>query len=187
MQLPATLQGARRRRFAALVAIGAGQAGAAVATVLLVRRVFDDVVGGTGGAAAWLVVALVAAAALSAWLRYAERVAAERLGQNYVNEVRLTLFDRLSSLAPRSLQRHSQGGVLLRFVGDLTALRQWVSLGLARLLVAAIGTGGALLALMVLNPLLGVTVAGVLAVGWGRGCAGRWRRRAGGAPTWPPM
>ena len=54
---------------------------------------------------------------------------------------------------------------MLRFVSDLSALRQWVSLGLARLIVAGITTLGALLALALIHLGLAVAVASVLGLG----------------------
>ena len=57
--------------------------------------------------------------------------------------------------------------MLLRFVGDLTALRQWVSLGVARLTVTGISTIGALLALAVVDWVLAAVVGGIIAAGGG--------------------
>jgi ABC-type multidrug transport system fused ATPase/permease subunit len=108
---------------------------------------------------------LLAAALLGAWLRMRERVDAERLGQDYIYDVRLTLFDRLSTLRPRDLQRRSRGGTLLRFVGDLTALRQWASLGVARLTVAAVTASVSLAALALVDPTLAAVVGTALCAG----------------------
>ena len=81
-----------------------------------------------------------------------------------LHAVRLMLYHRLGSLTPRDLQQQSRGGHLLRFIGDLTALRQWISLGLARLIVASITAVAALTALAFINVTLTATVAGVLAI-----------------------
>lgn len=54
---------------------------------------------------------------------------------------------------------------MLRFVGDLTALRQWVSLGLARLTVAMTTTVASLAALSFVSIPLALTVGLVLAIG----------------------
>ena len=87
------------------------------------------------------------------------------MGQDYVHQTRLVLFQRLTSLSPRALQQRSRGGVMLRFVSDLSALRQWVSLGLARLIVVGITTLGALLALALIHLSLAGAVASVLGFG----------------------
>ena len=155
-----------------LVGVGLGQAAAAIATALLVEAAFNRLIAGSVGAApldraafASVSAGLLGAAAVGAALRTAERVQAERLGQDYVYLVRLVLYDRLATLAPRTLQRRSQGGVALRFVGDLTALRQWVSLGLARLVVGGTMIAGALVALAIISPVLAAGLAVVLALG----------------------
>jgi ABC-type multidrug transport system fused ATPase/permease subunit len=56
---------------------------------------------------------------------------------------------------------------MLRFVGDLTAVRQWVSLGLARLTIIGLTTLGSLVALAYINGVLTITVGIVLVLGAG--------------------
>lgn len=166
--VPRVVAGRRRAMLALLVANGVGQAAAAAATALLVEAAFDRLVrGGVSGSALALlpfVAGLAAAAALVGFLRSRERIDAERLGQSYVHVLRLTLFERLSSLAPRALEQRSQGGVMLRFVGDLNAVKQWVSLGLSRLIVAGTFLVGALAALAFVNVALAAAVGVVLAL-----------------------
>ena len=163
MSLPRLLTPPRRRLLWRLLAIAVLQALATAATALLVQAVFDrlhhpDEITLRLGAA------LVATALTGAWLRQQERVEAERLGQHYVHELRLQLYRHLSRLSPRLLQQRGRGGTLLRFVGDLTALRQWVSLGLARLTVAGVVTTTALATLGWLDPVLAGLCAAVLGV-----------------------
>jgi ABC-type multidrug transport system fused ATPase/permease subunit len=86
----------------------------------------------------------------------------EELGQDYVHRVRLRLFRHLCTMSNRTHQRRSQGGTLLRFIGDLSALRQWISLGLARLCVASITALGTLFALVWVSPRLSLAVTLVL-------------------------
>lgn len=156
-----------------LVANGLAQAGAAVGTAWLVKQVFDHMLAPSLSNQSrvidfgliWAGLGLVAAAGVIAWLRMMERVDAERMGQGYASDVRMVLYDRLNSLAPRALQKRSQGGVTLRFVGDMTALRRWVSLGLARLAVAVVMTVAALAALAVINWPLALIVSVVLCAG----------------------
>lgn len=159
----------RRRGFAGLLLVSICQAACALSAALIVQRVFDSLVGTpANGSPHNLYLAgagLLAAYLILGWLRIRERVMAETLGQGYVGCVRLAMFDRLSTLAPRTLYGRSRGAVVLRFVGDLTALRQWVSLGIARLVVAGGSTLGALVALLLINWRLGVAVALLLIVG----------------------
>jgi len=76
-----------------------------------------------------------------------------------VFELRQQLFAHMSRLSPRSLQRRSRGATMLRFIGDMNALRQWISLGVARLAVAAVTTALTLLVLAVLNPAIASLIA----------------------------
>lgn len=173
MRLPTPLSASRRGAFAVLVAIGAGQAGAAIAIALLVQHGFDRLVAPAGAAPmevtvpalALLVGGLAAAVLVSAWLRAQERISGEKLGQHYVQEVRAVLFQHLTTVPARELGRRHRGSLLLKFVGDLSALRLWVSRGLARLLVAGVAITLALTALSVMNPRLALGVGLVLLVG----------------------
>ena len=114
MTMPSILAGVRVRMLAKLVAIGAAQAGIAVATVLLVRTGFDELVvshgEGQGGLFVWLAVGLACTAAASSLMRVLERVGAEQLGQNCILQVRKRLFRHISTLPPRALQKRSRGG-----------------------------------------------------------------------------
>jgi len=155
--------------FALLVAVGIGQAVAAVGLALLVSRVFDELVTGTTpvtqARVQVLTVGLLLAVAVAAGTRWAERVAAERLGQHYVVEVRALLFDHLTRVPARALSGRNRGSLLLRFVGDLSALCSWVSLGLARLLVAGVAVGLAVVALAVLDLGIGLALGAVVLLG----------------------
>lgn len=90
----------------------------------------------------------------------------EGLGLDYVASVRDALFRHLMTVEPAIVQRRRHGAILQSFVGDLTALRQWVSEGIMRAFLAVIALAG-LLAWLCLNfPTLGaVAVAIVVASG----------------------
>ncbi len=168
-ELPRILAGGQGWTFARLSLNGLVQAGTTVASALVIQRVFDGWV--TTGSP-WrdpelgrLGALLLGLALVAAGARVLERLDAERVGQDYIFRVRLALFDHLSALSPRTMHRRSRGGILMRFINDLAALRQWVSLGLARLLVAAILTAGTLSVLATLNGPLALTVAAVIVFG----------------------
>jgi ATP-binding cassette, subfamily B, bacterial len=169
IDVPRLLVGRRRWLLAALVANGFGQAALAAATALLAQQIFDGLVGGAGGVSSNDVLiggaGLVGAGVFSAALRARERADAERLGQRYVHSVRMACARHLLELSPRALQRRSHGAVTLRFVGDLSALRQWVTMGLARLTVGFTVVVGALSALAVISAPLALTAGVVLALG----------------------
>jgi len=169
MRFRTLIKGRRLPLFFRLVANGLGQGAIVVSTVLLVRLAFDRFIRTSQADSfplmLWVGLGLVAAAACMSWLRMVERVDAEQLGQDYTHRLRIKLFDHLSALAPRALQRRSRGAIVLRFVGDLNALKKWVSLGLARVTVAGVTTAGALLALSIVNWVLALGVTAILVAG----------------------
>ncbi len=177
MSLPAVLSGKRRLWFGYLVANGIGQAGVAVGMAMLVKLGFDTLV--TSGQppstenAAIFGGGFLAVIAAAAWLRWRSHLDAEHLGQGYVHAVRLRLFRHLTRIGADGARQMSRGAVVLRFVGDLTALRQWISFGLARLTVSglaavlAVGTLSFIEPVVALAVAVAVVVAAALALGIG--------------------
>ena len=169
MSLPPLLAGARRVLLLRLVANGLGQAAAAVATALITRAGFDALIDPSAPPSLWqglrIGLGLLGAALLGGWLLSVERADAERLGQDYAAELRRLLFAHLTGISPRRLQRRSRGGLMLRFVGDLSALRYWVSIGLVRLLVGGVAGTAALGTLVLLNRPIGLAAAVIIAAG----------------------
>lgn len=155
--------------FARLVVNGVAQAGAMIATAWLIKLLFDGFIVPADHSGAislyWCAVGLLASAITIALLRVWERVDAERMGQDYTHEIRTRLFTHMSRLSPRVLQRRSRGAVILRFIGDLNALKQWVSLGVARLTVAGLNTFLTLTVLAFVNIELALMVGSALALG----------------------
>lgn len=184
VDLPDILAGKRRLTLLRLIGNGLGQALAGLGGALALRQVFDHhMFGKQQTAALWEVgLVLCVAALVGALLKWQERVDSERLGQGYARDIRLQLFDHLSRVSPRQLQRRRQGGLVLHFVGDMTALRQWASRGLARLWVAGMMALGVVAGLLYLNPRLAAIVVGILALGtcatWATGAAMEHRVRA---------
>lgn len=150
MRLPPLLVGRRRGLFASLLVNGVAQGVLAVSTAWLVMQIFDYL-GSSQQGVVWLFMGLVTAVFVTAMLRRSERIAAERLGQHFAGSVRGRLYRRLLSSNAREFKRRRKGAVLLKFVGDLSALRRWVSLGLARLVVAGTAVAIALGALFWLH------------------------------------
>ncbi len=169
MTIPSILKGQRRTLFARLVVNGLAQAALAICTAWLVREIFDGFL--TSGQPVlnaqvlMLIIGMILTAGCISWLRMVERIDAESMGQHYAAEVRILLYDCLSFLTPRALQQRSRGGVSLRFVGDMTSLRRWVSMGLARVTVAGVSTLSALLMLGMINWQLALTVFASLLLG----------------------
>ena len=154
-----------------LVLVGAGEAGLAVALAFQIKSILNtkpnayasngnpDQTMMTSGVVFLLIVLG------SGYLKWRGRVEAERLGQNYVHKIRLDLFDHLSRLSFRVLARKRKGPLLLRFMNDLTALRQWVAIGLSRLVMSVIIITTGLGALFFINTDLAIALSGLFLIG----------------------
>ncbi|MEM8855691.1 MAG: ABC transporter ATP-binding protein [Pseudomonadota bacterium] len=164
--LPPIIEGRRRWQLAALVAFALGQAAAAGLVAFATRDVFASFREG-GDIPLVSLAAIVVAAVSIAALRYSERVVAERLGQDYAAALRLKIFLHLSRVSVRKLGERRVGQLSMRFVGDLSAVRGWISLGLARLVSAAIVLPATVLVLFLLNADLAIAAAIPLVVGIG--------------------
>lgn len=176
--LPPVFAPGRRTIYFRLVINGILQAAMIVGSMLLVRHAFDVLLNPSFddpevnlfemtevGTIGWFAAGLLSCTGFAAWLRLVEQVDAERLGQDYVHRVRMVLYDQMARFAPRELSRRSVGAATLRFVSDLTAIRRWVSLGLAKIVVAVIVTSLALGFLAGLDLYLAVCSLAVLSLG----------------------
>lgn len=149
-----------------LVLLGCAHSAGLIAFVLLIRRTVDDLTDpryarvSNGSLNALVVVSL--AIALTHALAYA---ATESAGYNVVQRIRLELYDHLTRLPPRSVLRSSRGALLLRFTGDLSMFRTWISRGLARGIVSAVNVLAIIGLLFFLDVRIGLVAAGVLMIG----------------------
>lgn len=143
------------------------QAGTLGAFLLLARALFDALAGGAvdHDRVFRLIWWLLAVVLLNALARGVEFSVSERMGYELVRGLRMKMYRHLQGMSPRQLMGRSRGGLLLRFTGDLSMLRTWLSRGLARGLVAAIIAIVVLGVVASLNLRLAATVAGVLCVG----------------------
>ena len=168
-RIPNILVGRRKWLMARLISNGVTQAVVMIATAWLIKVTFDGFITPDNSQAAlsllWCGIGLAAAGVAIALLRMWERIDAERMGQLYTHDVRTALFSHMNKVSPRLLQQRSRGGIMLRFIGDLTALKQWVSLGIARLTVASVTTLITLTILAFINAPLALTVGIALALG----------------------
>lgn len=177
-----------------LVILGILQAASLVGLALITQSLVAGMVGedntaGPGAIGLGLLLALAVAGPVARWL---ERVLAERLGNRYVHAVRMRLFDALTRgqvPAGRTPGARRQHGIqLVRFSNDLTALRQWVSLGLARLIGTGLFLSGVVVAVLLIDTrvaalvaaLLALTVGATLAIGIGFEKSVRLTRRRRG-------
>lgn len=161
MALPRIQGGRRRRILARLVVNGVAQASLAFAIAWLLRAALGRA---NADASFWPALSAFGAASLLAvGLRIVEASDAERLGQDYVTRVRLRIFERVAARPERAGRSNRYGLTMTRLISDLNSLRNWVSLGIARAVVASITVLGLLAALAFLDPVLaGVGTAIVL-------------------------
>lgn len=155
--LPPVLAGRRRWFLIALVGLGLLQAALSVVIAFLTPQLF------AGNASVGLSLLLVAAGLAVGGARIGERVLSEDLGQDYVREVRRLLVT--SALAPA--RSTNIGTTVARTTNDLTAVKNWVSLGISPIVTGVPLIAGVLIAMLLLTPALAVVVAvtlGALAV-----------------------
>lgn len=156
--MPPILVDGRRRTFARLVLWGLIQGAGAVATVILIKAVFDQLAISKPAAIVEFLAGLATVAVVTFCVSLLWRADAERLGHTYVASCRLRMYDllrqRSESMAPRR-----RGLMMARFVSDLSAARLWVSRGLARLVTGSIATLGALVGAIVIDPGLALVAA----------------------------
>lgn len=151
----------------ALTVNGLVQAAAAIGAALAVERAFAALAAPTRSPREIALVAagLLVAAVVSAGLRARERVDGERLGQHYTHDLRMSLFTHLTAMSPRAVASRSQGATALRFIGDLTAVRKWISLGLSRMCVAGTMTVATITALALVDRALALATGLAALVG----------------------
>lgn len=163
-RLPDITSGDRWWPFVWLAGAALGQGGMLVVSAVAVRDAIGSVRQGDAALPVMALVMLAAAGIGFAALRYAERVLAERVGQSYVAETREALFLRLSKAPASWLTQRRAGALSLRYVGDLTALKNWVGVGLARAISASVMLPVSLLVLISIDFRLGLATALPLAI-----------------------
>ena len=156
-----------RRDLAKVVAIAIAQAVTLVSYLWLLRTILDDLSKGQVDVRVvgkWILL-LLGVAALNAVLRGVEFSMTEKMGYELVRRLRMRLYGHMQGMAPRQLQHRSRGSLLMRFTGDLSILRTWVSRGLARGLISAIVLAAGLGIIAYFDARLAVTIGAVLAFG----------------------
>ncbi len=137
-----------------LVGLALGQAATMVVTAFATRDVFMFLRDGTTAPPLGALFAIAAAGSILFALRAFEGKVAERTGQSYAADIREALFKHITRMPTSAIARRRSGALALRYVGDLTAFKGWVSRGLARLISASITIPAAFLVLYILEPWL---------------------------------
>ena len=168
--LPRVVNGPRRRLMLRLLLNGVAQSVAAFAIAWLIDQAMASVEAGEIGAIPFRpIAALMLIGLLALALFVLEQGDAERMGLDYVMKVRLRLFRRLARVPIGSGMRARFGLTMTRMITDLNALKNWVSLGVARVTVAAISVTGCLLALVYFNTAAAAAAAALVALCIGLG------------------
>lgn len=139
----------------------------------LIRAMIDGVRSGEPFDPGWIVGAILVANLLLGLFKWHEMIAAQRMGEDYAMDMRRNAFHHLSTLSVHAQSSLRGGSLQLRFVNDLTAIRSWISNGLARLIISATISSGAVAALWFMEPMLAgvlcivilVAVSGALVIG----------------------
>ncbi|MFH0519308.1 ATP-binding cassette domain-containing protein [Streptomyces sp. M41] len=168
----------RRRLMLLLVLAGFGQAVCVVGFTLLVHGAAYRVTHGAeiasghhrnalythvaGYAPTTLAVGLAISACATVLLKAAGEPLAERLAQSYVHSVRMRLFDHIAGSEAGGPDRRTVGVTVLRFTGDASALRLWISKGVAPILVDGVFVTCALGVLTVISPPIGALSAALI-------------------------
>lgn len=137
MTPPRLFAGGRRRLLGWIIVSTLAQAVALAAAAIATRAVFVALHAGEG--LPLIPILLVGSAGICATLtQLSFRNLAEYLGQDYAKDIRLALYDHASRSNQNDLNQRRMGYQVLRFTGDLTALKDWPGLGLPHLVQAAI-------------------------------------------------
>ncbi|WP_341854372.1 ABC transporter transmembrane domain-containing protein [Brachybacterium sp. GPGPB12] len=157
--LPPLMRGRRRLWLTGLVALGLGQAALGALSAWALVTLQSAPAGMSPILLRALLLLVLTALAIGA-LTVHQRVLAEKLGQDYVHQPRLTLLG--DALTPG--HSASLGVTVARTTNDLSGVRNWVSQGIAPLTVGVPLILGSLGTLVVLHPPLALAMAVPLVV-----------------------
>ena len=165
--LPRVIEKSRGPKIALLAGLALCQAGVAGVAAFSTRDVFVAMRGEPESIPVLSLVLIAVAGLGVAGLRFVERVTAEWVGQHYASSLRIALFTHLTQVSARNVAKRRTGALAMRFVGDLTAVRGWVSTGVSRLISSSIVLPLATLVLFLIDPLLGLAAAVPVIAGLG--------------------
>lgn len=163
MAMPPLLDRHRGAGLAAVAAFTLVQALAAGAAAFATRGLFEGMHQGSAPALAVLSV-LVGAGAVIAVSRVLARQIGERIGQDYARQIRAALFEHAALMPAPMVAKRRPGYMSLRFVGDMTAFRNWLSMGLPRLITAGVLVPAMIAVLWALHPVFALAVVPVVAL-----------------------
>ena len=90
---------------------------------------------------------------------------AETAGYNVVRDLRMKMYAHLQGMTPRQFQGRARGGLLLRFLGDLSMTRMWISRGVLSGMIAALVLVGTLTALFFFSVWMTLAIIAAISAG----------------------
>jgi ATP-binding cassette subfamily B protein/ATP-binding cassette subfamily C protein CydC len=135
--MPGLLDRGRRTMLMGVFALICAEGAAAGAAAFATRMLFNAL-HGEHSLPREPMLLLAASGLMIALCRVAARTRGERMGQNYALDIRHALFNQGTAMSVSDVSARRAGYMSLRFVGDLTAFRNWLGLGLPRLLAALV-------------------------------------------------
>lgn len=135
--VPGLLDSGRKRQLAVVFALVCAEGFAAGAAALATRGLFNSLYS-NAALPTGLMVLLAVSGLVIALCRVFARTTGERMGQVYGLEIRKALFSQATFMSVSDVSSRRAGYMSLRFVGDLTAFRNWLGLGLPRLMAAGV-------------------------------------------------
>lgn len=163
MALPPLLDRGRGRGLALVAALTLVQGMAAGAAAFATRALFETMHSGGPLPLAGLTV-LAGAGAMIAVTRIAARYLGESIGQDYARQIKAALFEHAAHMPARAVAERRAGYMSLRFVGDMTAFRNWLGLGLPRLVAGSVLIPTMLLMLWLLDPVFALAVVPIFGI-----------------------
>ncbi|WP_288365884.1 ABC transporter ATP-binding protein [uncultured Marinobacter sp.] len=133
--VPGLLDNGRKQQLAVVFVLVCAEGFAAGAAALATRGLFNAL-HSKAGLPTGLMALLAVSGLMVALCRVFARTSGEQMGQVYGLEIRKALFSQATFMAVSDVSSRRAGYMSLRFVGDLTAFRNWLGLGLPRLMAA---------------------------------------------------
>lgn len=162
--MPRLLAPGRRAPLARVTLLTLMQGLAAGAAAFATRALFEALHAGGPDLPLVPVVVLSLSGLVIASARIAAQVQGERLAQSYALDLRAALFEHAAGMAASDVAARRSGYSSLRFVGDMTAFRNWAGRGVPRLIAGAILIPATLAVLGLLSPALLLAVLPPLGV-----------------------
>lgn len=166
MPLPGIFEDGRQWGLIQVSLLTLAQGMAAAATAFATRGLFEALQAGISLPYNLLAV-LICAGLVIAGARVGARHAGERLGQDYALAIRMALLRHAAGMPASAIADRRSGYMSLRFVGDMTAFRNWPGLGLPRLIAGAVMIPSACFMLWWLEPAFALAAAPILGLALG--------------------